>query len=354
MRVDASFRAIPRHALSVLQTRTVLSSNGAMEHLLYGHGRDGAKHLGLFVANDVRVKGTGRLHGHQGDELEDVVGDHVAQGTRLIVIAATHFHTHLFGDGNLHMVNVAAIPGRLKNAIGKTQGQNVLDGFFPEIMVDPIDLIFAQFLLDFAIQRFRRGKVTAKRLFYDHASPAAFGLVYQTGFAQLRDYYAEEFGSNGKIVQKIAASAMLLVNFQELFLELAECGSIVEVAAEIIDTAQEPISRREIAVLGEKSLEGVSHLLAKILVAGSGSAKTENGKFLRQQVFLREVVEGRKKLSLGQVAAGAKHNHQTRAARLARGDALAFILHVCLSNLHGHIGSSLRMPLILSHVYGCA
>ena len=71
-----------------------------------------------------------------------MVGHHVAQGARVVVVAAALFDAHGFGDGDLHVVDVAAIPDRFENSVGETERQNVLDSFFSQVMVDAVDLAF--------------------------------------------------------------------------------------------------------------------------------------------------------------------------------------------------------------------
>ena len=77
------------------------------------------------------------------DQLQDVIRHHVAQSARLIVIAAALFDADRFRDGDLHVIDVAAIPDRLENTVGETKHQDVLDGFFAEVMIDAVDLLFA-------------------------------------------------------------------------------------------------------------------------------------------------------------------------------------------------------------------
>ena len=44
------------------------------------------------------------------------------------------------GDGDLHVVDVVAVPQRLEDAVGKAQHHDVLDRLLAEEMVHPIDL----------------------------------------------------------------------------------------------------------------------------------------------------------------------------------------------------------------------
>ena len=55
-------------------------------------------------------------------------GHHVAQRARLVVVAAAPLDADRLGDGDLHVVDVAAVPDRLEDAVAEAERQDVLDG----------------------------------------------------------------------------------------------------------------------------------------------------------------------------------------------------------------------------------
>ena len=57
-----------------------------------------------------------------------------------------------FGDSNLDVVDKIAVPDRLKNGVGETEHQNILDGFLAEIMVDAVNLGLIETAMNFFIQ----------------------------------------------------------------------------------------------------------------------------------------------------------------------------------------------------------
>lgn len=65
---------------------------------------------------------------------------HVAQRTRMVVIAPPMFDPHLFSGGDGHILYVSPVPERLEEWIGKAERQNVLHRFLAQIMVDAEDL----------------------------------------------------------------------------------------------------------------------------------------------------------------------------------------------------------------------
>jgi len=50
------------------------------------------------------------------------------------------------------VVYEVAVPNGLKQAIGKTKGENILRGFFAEKMVDPENPLLLEHLVQFAVQ----------------------------------------------------------------------------------------------------------------------------------------------------------------------------------------------------------
>ncbi len=56
-----------------------------------------------------------------------MVLDYVAQSAGLLVEGTAALDAEGFGDGDLNVVNVVALPDRLKYAVGKTENEEVLN-----------------------------------------------------------------------------------------------------------------------------------------------------------------------------------------------------------------------------------
>ena len=69
---------------------------------------------------------------------------HVAQRPGAVVVAGPAFNANRLGRGDLHVVDVVPIPDRLEEDVGEAKGQNVLNGFFPEVVIDAIDLALGE------------------------------------------------------------------------------------------------------------------------------------------------------------------------------------------------------------------
>ncbi len=91
----------------------------------------------------------------------------VAEGAGRLVEAAPVLDAEGLGDGDLHVVDVAAVPHRLEDGVGEAQGQDVLDRLLPQVVVDPVDLVFLEDLVQGGVEPVGTGQVAAERLL-DH------------------------------------------------------------------------------------------------------------------------------------------------------------------------------------------
>ena len=64
------------------------------------------------------------------------------------------------------MIHITTIPNRLEYGVGKAEHQNVLDGLFGQIMVDPENLMFTEVFMDAAVQFDGGIQVPTERLFH--------------------------------------------------------------------------------------------------------------------------------------------------------------------------------------------
>ena len=100
-----------------------------------------------------------------------MVLNHVAKRTGLFVIRSACAHADVFGSRDLDAVDVLAVPQRLEDPVCKAKDQEVLHGFFSEVMVDAIYMFFLELLGHNSVQCDRRIQVLAERLFYDDTGP---------------------------------------------------------------------------------------------------------------------------------------------------------------------------------------
>ena len=97
-----------------------------------------------------------------------ILNDVTHRAGRIVVGAPASFHADRFGDGDPDVIDVGAIENRFEYHVAESKRQNVLNAFFPEVMVDSEDLIFMQHFSDGRIQFACALEVVPERLFeYD-------------------------------------------------------------------------------------------------------------------------------------------------------------------------------------------
>ena len=122
---------------------------------------------------------TGSLLGVVMSPLVMMLAEHIAQRTGPFIVAATAFQSYAFSGSDLDIVDVVAVPHRFKQRIGKTERENILDGFFTKIMVYTIDLLFSKFTGQQLIQFMRTLQVMTKWLLYYDAGTMLVGAKLQ-------------------------------------------------------------------------------------------------------------------------------------------------------------------------------
>ena len=95
--------------------------------------------------------------------------DDVPDGAGLLVKGAAIANARLLHGGDLDMVNVSAVPYRLKDAVCKSRGLQVLDGLLAEVVVNAIDLVLAEIFLQGQIQFLGGFEIRSERFLHDHA-----------------------------------------------------------------------------------------------------------------------------------------------------------------------------------------
>src|SRR5574338_162029 len=96
-----------------------------------------------------------------------MVRHHVAKSTCFFVEARSVLNPKSFGCRNLHIVDMLAVPHRLKNRVTKAEHQDVLHGFFAEVVVDAVDVALVEHSTYPLVEFTRAFKVMAEGLFQD-------------------------------------------------------------------------------------------------------------------------------------------------------------------------------------------
>jgi len=101
---------------------------------------DRIKHLSGRFAEALGVEPIRWFHGDEPQDVQQVGNDHVAKRAGLLKEPGAALDRQLLGHVNLDVVDVTAVPDRLKQAVGEAEGEDVLDGLLAEEVVDAKDL----------------------------------------------------------------------------------------------------------------------------------------------------------------------------------------------------------------------
>ena len=184
VRRDTWLAAICRYALAVDYAFAILTAHGSGKYVFRTHGLNRMQNFALFITDGIGAKRNRRFHRGQADELHDVVRHHVAQGAGFVVISAALFHADSFRHRNLDVIDVTSVPDRLEDSVGKAESQNVLNGFFAQVVIDAVDLLFIGHPQQLLVQKPGGLEIMTERFFDDDAPPvlrllAASGRLLQ-------------------------------------------------------------------------------------------------------------------------------------------------------------------------------
>ena len=87
-----------------------------------------------------------------------MVLDDVARHAGLLVELAAPLDADLLGDGDLHVVDVLAVPERLEDAVGEAEDEEVLDRLLAEVVIDAEDLALVERRATIVVQRLARSR----------------------------------------------------------------------------------------------------------------------------------------------------------------------------------------------------
>jgi hypothetical protein len=306
---DVGLAAIADGRLAAGSAGTVLAADRTGQHIFWVERLDRVENFRLLVADFVGVERDRWLHGGHGEELEEMVRDHIAKSAGGFVKASAVFDAHGFRGGDLHVVDVIAIPERLDDVVGKPENQNVLHGFFAEVMVDAVDLIFVEDLLEFFVELTRGLQIVSERLFDDDPGPVAALLLGQSGLTQLFHNDREKSWRDGEVEKLVAARVVLLIGVGDLLIQALVSLRVLKIAFDVIDALGEPGPDGGInfcrGILGNF----VGEMLPEGLRIEVVACETDDGELFGEQITGGEIAQGGNQLALGQVPGGAEDDH---------------------------------------------
>src|SRR5262249_43746774 len=128
--------------------------------------------------------------------------NHVADRAGLIIERPPALNSEVFRHGDLHTLDLIAVPERLEERIREAEEHHVMDGSFSQIMIDAEDVLLVESAEQNLVKCLRRGQVVAEGLFDDDA-----GAASTIRFGQLFHNKSKQCGRNSEVVSRSLRSA---------------------------------------------------------------------------------------------------------------------------------------------------
>lgn len=81
---------------------------------------------------------------------------YVSQRACAVKISSATANALTLSDSNLHVVDIVTIPNRLHQTVGETKHQQILNRFFSQVMINPINLFFLKVAMQVLVELPRR------------------------------------------------------------------------------------------------------------------------------------------------------------------------------------------------------
>ena len=243
-----------------------------------------------------------------------MVLQHVAGGAAAVVVAAAGADAELLGDGDLHVVDVPAVPEGLENRVGETQDEEILDGLLAEVVVDAEDLGFAEIPGGDGVEVDGGVEVLAEGLLDDDlalevgAEPAGG----EAGLAEVLEDGLED-GRRGRDVEdQLQGAARFLLGGGDLLLERGEGGRVVVAAGLVGRVLLDALPDLGAEIAAGELLDVGGRLGPELRIGDRLAPEPDQVEVGGEQAVHGEVVERREQLAGGQVAGGAEDDHAGR------------------------------------------
>ena len=161
-------------------------------------GVDGPEQAELREPDRVVAVPGWRFHRRCGDDLHQMVHDHVAQRPDRVVEVSAGLYAERLGHGDLDGLDVRPVPQRLEDRVREPQIEDLLDPHLAEVVVDPTQLRLVDVLVQVGGQRPSRGEVVSERLLDHHP-----GRLRQARLREALDHGGEQEGRDLQVVNRV-------------------------------------------------------------------------------------------------------------------------------------------------------
>ena len=317
--LDALFLPVARDGLALDVAGAVLRAQRDLVHFRRIDRMHRVHDLVLLVAHRAGVEGHRWLHGDQAEQLQHVVLNHVTQRAGLLVIRAAALDADRLRHRDLHLGHVIAVPDGLEDAVGEPEHEDVLDGLFAEVVIDPVDLLFLEDAHELPVQCPRAFQIAAERFLHDDARPAAVDAG-EAGGAEARDDIVVETGRCRAVEEPVARAAPRGLDLLEALLQPGVQLRRVRVAGDIEEAARKAIPHVLRGDLeSREARDALAHASAEGLVRHLAASRPDDGERLGQRPRRVEAPQRRHQLAVRQVSGGAEDDKRERLIGVRHG-----------------------------------
>ncbi|MNM47696.1 hypothetical protein D3C81_586680 [compost metagenome] len=312
--VGIGFFQVPRYRFAFAVAGDVLAAHHLSGQAFRADRRQGLEHFDLLVADAVGGQVGRRVHGDQAEQLQQVILDHVPQLAGLVEVTPAAFDTDLLGHGDFHVGDVILVPLGFEQAVGETQGDQVLDGLFTQIVVDAVGAVLREELRHGVVDLARGFQVRANGFFQHHA-----GIFRQT---DLRQVFAD-CPVNGGRGRKVGNDPLRAAGH---FSQGDVVFGLEEIDMQISQACEKTLDHSFVQLFGTDvaaQLGGDERQV--LLLAARLPGQRDDPRVLVQEAGAVKLIKGRKQLSQGQIAEGAEQGKGARFNRNREHDVCSFI-----------------------------
>src|SRR3984885_15728526 len=157
-----------------------------------------------------------------------MVLQNVTQRSSFFIEWSAAFNADTLGRRDLNVIDIVAVPDRLKDSVRKAKDQDVLHRLFAKVMVDAEDLVLIKYLVHIIIQLSGRFQIVPERLLDDDPCMALLGMRHALR-AKPVDDVGKILRSHGKVKQPVALRSTFFVDLFEESLQVSVATVIVKV-----------------------------------------------------------------------------------------------------------------------------
>ncbi len=198
---------------------------------------------------------------------------------------------------------MCAVPHRLEQGVGETQGHQVLHRLLAEVMVDAEDRAFRKHRPDVVVDGVGACAIVADRLFNDDARA---GSLQPLGAEPARNR-AEEVGAGGEIE---GADAFVR---PERIPKIGPAGVVHGVGSDVVEAGEEPIERLARAVVDRLEFhQRVLHAGAEDVAVEAPARHADDPGRVGELSAPLAMEQRRIELAIGEIARPAEHDQIER------------------------------------------